>query len=235
MDDLGSELNAADLSDVAVCGGQGDANVANSACVGAKRRGRPRAFDPDLVLEQVLEIFWIRGFAATSLDDISEATGVSRPSLNATFGDKESLYLKAMARYRSEINAKLDQVLTCTGNGDTLRSIILRYFDVMIRSYTGETDECLGCAFMCTALNEAPSHESILGVLQNTIDEFDQRFEAFFIKAQSFGHIGANQDPKVLSQMITSLTSSLAVRARAGASREELQKIVEATTAYLFP
>ena len=224
------DLKTIELPD-ATCGGQGDAG----ACASARKRGRPRAFDPDVVLETVLEMFWMRGFANTSLDDISAATGVSRPSLAATFGDKEALYLKAMERYRNGISTQLDTVLQCTGAGGTLRDIINRYFDVMIASYTGETEECLGCAFMCTALNEAPRHESIMSVLQGTIEEFDARFERFFTKAQELGHIGSNQDPKVMSQMITSLTSSLAVRARAGASRADLQKIVDATTGFLFP
>ncbi len=224
------DIKTFDLPEAATCGGQGD----TGACSGARKRGRPRAFDPDVVLEQVLEIFWMRGFAATSLDDISAFTGVSRPSLAAAFGDKEALYLKAMERYRNGINTRLDAVLTCSGNNDTLLNIVRRYFDVMLDSYTGETDECLGCAFTCTALNEAPRHESILSVLQSTIDEFDKRFEAFFEQARLMGHIGANQDPKVLSQMVTGLTSSLAVRARAGTSREELKKIVDASTAYLF-
>ena len=226
------DLKTFELPDV-TCGGQGtDAE----ACAGSvRKRGRPRAFDPDVVLETVLEMFWMRGFANTSLDDISAATGVSRPSLAATFGDKEALYLKAMERYRNGISDKLDLVLTCNGLNDNLRGIINRYFDIMISSYTGETEECLGCAFMCTALNEAPRHESIMSVLQGTIEEFDARFERFFTKAQELGHIGSNQDPKVMSQMITSLTSSLAVRARAGASRADLQKIVDATTNFLFP
>lgn len=224
------DLKTIELPD-ATCGGQGDAG----ACASARKRGRPRAFDPDVVLETVLEMFWMRGFANTSLDDISAATGVSRPSLAATFGDKEALYLKAMERYRNGISTQLDTVLQCNGQGGTLRDIINRYFDVMIASYTGETEECLGCAFMCTALNEAPRHESIMSVLQGTIEEFDARFERFFTKARELGHIGSNQDPKVMSQMITSLTSSLAVRARAGASRADLQKIVDATTSFLFP
>ncbi len=212
------------------CGGQGDV----AACAGARKRGRPRAFDPDVVLEQVLEMFWMRGFANTSLDDIAAETGVSRPSLASAFGDKESLYLKAMEKYRQGINARLDQVLTCKGGDETLVTIIRRYFEVMLDSYAGEGDECLGCAFMCTALNEAPRHGSIMSVLQGTIEEFDLRFEAFFRDAQTYGHLGPNHDPKVMSQLITSLTSSLAVRARAGTSREDLRKIVETTLAYLF-
>ena len=225
------DLKTFELPDV-TCGGQG---TDTEACASVRKRGRPRAFDPDVVLETVLELFWMRGFANTSLDDISAATGVSRPSLAATFGDKEALYLKAMERYRNGISGQLDMVLQCNGQGDNLRGIVNRYFDVMIASYTGETEECLGCAFMCTALNEAPRHESIMSVLQGTIEEFDARFEHFFTKAQEMGHIGSNQDPKVMSQMITSLTSSLAVRARAGASREDLKAIVDATTSFLFP
>lgn len=225
------DLTAVGLPENSVCGGLGS-NA--GACATAKRRGRPRAFDPDVVLEQVLEMFWMRGFAATSLDDIAAETGVSRPSLAAAFGDKEALYLKAMQRYRDGINEKLDRVLTCNGEGDTLLGIVRRYFDIILDSYTGQGDDCLGCAFTCTALNEAPRHESIRSVLQNTIEEFDLRFEAFFQKARELGHIGSDKDPKVMSQMITGLTSSLAVRARAGASREDLQKIVEANTAFLF-
>ncbi|HTM80695.1 TetR/AcrR family transcriptional regulator [Asticcacaulis sp.] len=227
------DLKTFELPDV-TCGGQGT-DVEACACETPRKRGRPRAFDPDVVLETVLELFWMRGFANTSLDDISAATGVSRPSLAATFGDKEALYLKAMERYRNGISGQLDTVLQCNGPGDNLRGIVNRYFDVMISSYTGETEDCLGCAFMCTALNEAPRHESIMSVLQGTIEEFDARFEHFFTKAQEMGHIGSNQDPKVMSQMITSLTSSLAVRARAGASREDLKAIVDATTSFLFP
>ncbi|WP_031238428.1 TetR/AcrR family transcriptional regulator [Asticcacaulis sp. AC466] len=233
------DFKAFELPDVA-CGGEA-VDPQACACEAPRKRGRPRAFDPDAVLETVLEMFWMRGFANTSLDDIAAATGVSRPSLSATFGDKEALYLKAMERYRQGISGQLDQVLQCNGSNDNLRGIINRYFDVMIRSYTGDVDgeseagECLGCAFMCTALNEAPRHESIMSVLQGTIEEFDARFERFFVKAQEMGHIGSNQNPKVMSQMITSLTSSLAVRARAGASRDDLKAIVDATTSFLFP
>jgi AcrR family transcriptional regulator len=212
------------------CGGQG----VQAACVAAKRRGRPRAFDPDAVLETVLGLFWENGFAATSLDDIAEATGVSRPSLAAAFGDKQALYIKAMERYQSRIAEQLDRVLTCDGCEGGLRGIINRYFDIMILAYTGEADHPLGCAFMCTALNEAPQHESILEMLRGTIENFDRRFEAFFAIARDKGFLRPDADPKILTQMVSGLTSNLLVRARAGASRQDLQKITGSTTAFLF-
>jgi len=217
----------------AACSGQ--AMQAGACGAGLKRRGRPKAYEHDAVLEQALEVFWQKGFAATSLDDLVEATGVNRPSLYAGFGDKEALYIKAMEFYQNRLRAQLDGILTCTGRGDTVRAIINRYFDILIRAYTGEADHPLGCAFMCTALTDAPQHESILDMLQRTIENFDRRFEDFFAGAQTWRCLPAEADPKVLTQMISGLTQNLLVRARAGAGRGELTRIAHKTTAFLFP
>src|SRR5438045_2737757 len=65
-----------------------------------KRRGRPRAYDPDLALSRAMDVFWKEGFAGTSLDELSAATGMNRPSLYGAFGDKRDLYIKAYQHYR---------------------------------------------------------------------------------------------------------------------------------------
>ncbi|MDC7684216.1 TetR/AcrR family transcriptional regulator [Asticcacaulis sp. BYS171W] len=229
-----AEIDLSDSLDLnGVCGAQ---SLDPEACVcKPKARGRPRAYNPDEVLQKALKVFWQKGFAATSLDDLVEATGVNRPSLYAGFGDKESLYLKAMQRYRESLAERLDEVLICNGDpNDTVLSIIRRYFDIIIDTYTGESQHPLGCAFMCTALNEAPQHESILEMLQNTIEEFDIRFEKFFADGQKYGCLKPGHDPKVLAQMIGGITANLGVRARAGASAQELRSLVVNTTAMLF-
>ncbi len=71
-----------------------------------RSRGRPRAFEPDVALGKAMDTFRDGGFAATSLDDLSEAMGINRPSLYGTFGDKRELFLKAYERYRAEMAAK---------------------------------------------------------------------------------------------------------------------------------
>ena len=63
--------------------------------VAPKRRGRPRAYEPDVALGKALDLFRTAGFAATSLDDLSAATGMNRPSLYGAFGDKRELYIKS--------------------------------------------------------------------------------------------------------------------------------------------
>src|ERR1700681_4918141 len=77
----------------------------------AIRRGRPRAYDPEVALAKARNAFWQTGYAATSLDDLSEATGMNRPSLYAAFGDKRDLYLKTLAYYRNQSRALARGVL----------------------------------------------------------------------------------------------------------------------------
>src|SRR3954470_19813199 len=73
--------------------------------VSPKRRGRPRAYEPEIALGKALDLFRKGGFAATSLDDLSAATGMNRPSLYGAFGDKRELYIKAYQRYRADARA----------------------------------------------------------------------------------------------------------------------------------
>src|SRR5437588_9582414 len=72
-----------------------------------KRRGRPRAYQPDIALGKALDLFRKDGFAATSLDDLSAATGMNRPSLYGAFGDKRELYIKSYQRYRDDARAAM--------------------------------------------------------------------------------------------------------------------------------
>src|SRR5690242_20201777 len=64
-------------------------------------RGRPRAFDSDAALDRAMEVFWSKGYEGTSMSDLTQAMGINRPSLYAAFGDKESLFRRAIERYRS--------------------------------------------------------------------------------------------------------------------------------------
>src|SRR3979409_423767 len=75
-----------------------------------KRRGRPRAYQPEIALGKALDLFRKGGFAATSLDDLSAATGMNRPSLYGAFGDKRELYIKSYVRYRADSRAAMADI-----------------------------------------------------------------------------------------------------------------------------
>src|SRR6202140_5067388 len=72
-----------------------------------KRRGRPRAYQPEIALGKALDLFRKDGFAAPSLDDRSAVPGMNRPSLYGAFGDKRELYIKSYARYRADARAAM--------------------------------------------------------------------------------------------------------------------------------
>src|SRR3979409_1178080 len=75
--------------------------------VAPKRRGRPRAYEPEVALGKALDLFRKDGFAATSLDDLSAATGMNRPSLYGAVGAKRELYIKSYQRYRADARAAM--------------------------------------------------------------------------------------------------------------------------------
>src|SRR5215475_5810980 len=74
-----------------------------------KRRGRPRAYQPEVALARALDVFWREGFAGTSLDDLSAATGMNRPSLYGAFGDKRELYIKSYEAYRDRARVRMSE------------------------------------------------------------------------------------------------------------------------------
>src|SRR5450432_3608347 len=89
---------------------KGKKPVAKPDMVAPKRRGRPRAYQPEIALGKALDLFRRSGFAATSLDDLSAATGMNRPSLYGAFGDKRELYIKSHQRYRDDARAAMLEI-----------------------------------------------------------------------------------------------------------------------------
>jgi AcrR family transcriptional regulator len=187
-------------------------------------RGRPRAYDPDVALARAMDAFWRSGYAATSLDDLSAATGMNRPSLYAAFGDKEALYLKALARYRERSRARLREILDAD---QSLRDCLTDLLGRIVEVYSASGGR--GCFSVSTAATEAATHPVVRVELQAGIHELDQVFAARIRRARDRGEIPVRADPIVLGQLITATLHTLALRARAGDPRAALDRIVAGT------
>jgi TetR/AcrR family transcriptional regulator, copper-responsive repressor len=185
-------------------------------------RGRPRAYDPDVALAQAMEAFWISGYAATSLDDLSAATGMNRPSLYAAFGDKEALYLKALARYRERSRTRLREILDADVS---LRECLLTLLGRILDVYSASGGR--GCFSVSTAVTEAATNPVVRAQLQAGIQELDQIFAARVRRARDRGEVPARADPAVLGTLVTATIHTLALRARAGEPRAALDRIVK--------
>src|SRR2546425_9498222 len=163
-----------------------------------KRRGRPRAYQPDVALGKALDLFRKDGFAATSLDDLSAATGMNRPSLYGAFGDKRELFIKSYQRYREDARAAMIDIFK---HPQSIRQRLERIFAVALDIYLSGDAGPRGCFTVMTAASEAVSDPDIRAMLLEGFSELDRVFAARFRLAKENGELPASAAPVVPAQL----------------------------------
>lgn len=185
-------------------------------------RGRPRGFDTDEVLGQVRNTFWRYGYAGTSMDQLSAATGLHKPSLYGAFGDKKRLYLAALDNYLAEVRAQFAEAFAVPDLFDSLYAMSEWSIDKFVRS-----DEGSGCFMMSTAMPEAAEDPEISRVVREAMESLERAMVRRFEKAIEEGHICPQADPHALAMIMVANHYELAARARAGYSRAELRALAD--------
>lgn len=181
-------------------------------------RGRPRSFDTDEVLARARDTFWRHGFSGTSMDQLSAATGLHKPSLYGAFGDKKKLYLAALDNYLAEVGASFAEAFVLPDIYQTLEQMIERAIDKFSRQDAG-----FGCFMMSTALPEATEDPDISKVVRGAMDSLDRAFARRFQKAIEAGQLRADADPQALATIMIANHYDISARARAGYSQDELK------------
>jgi len=195
-----------------------------------RRRGRPRAFEPETALQRAMDVFWTEGFSAASLDEISAATGLNRPSLYGAFGDKRALYIQAYRRYRDEVRDAFAPLLAADAPlRDKLRRILSAALDLYLTGEAGPR----GCFTVLTASSDAVADPEIRAVVAEAIEAMDRAFERMFARAAKEGEPPPGADPKRLARMTTATIHTLSVRARARLPRTEIEPIIEDAVAMI--
>jgi len=189
-----------------------------------RTRGRPKAYDPDQALESATRAFWTLGFSGTSVDVLSDATDMNRPSMYAAFGDKRALYLKTLARYTESAKLGIKQALDPER---PLEAGLRSMFDQALKVYFSSTDGARGCYLIGTAATEAASDADIRATLHESLRGFEALFVARFEQAKKSGELPRSADAEALAMMTSAFLHSLAVRARAGDSRTKLRSLIE--------
>src|SRR6266849_3829909 len=149
----------------------------SAAPVAPKRRGRPRAYQPEVALGKALDLFRKDGFAATSLDDLSVATGMNRPSLYGAFGDKRELYIKSYQRYREDARAAMIDIFR---DEAPLRRRLERIYAVALDIYLSGESGPRGCFTVMTAASEAIADPDIRAMVLEGLSELDKAFAICF-------------------------------------------------------
>jgi AcrR family transcriptional regulator len=130
---------------------------------------RPRSFDPDEALDAARDVFWQKGFQSTSLDDITAATGLAKPSLYAAFGDKNALFLKILDRYHARIVANAERMLD---EGPSARDAIERWLKGFVPFCSGIKGS-RGCLSVNTAADGGSDQKEI----RKRIERFNRKLE----------------------------------------------------------
>jgi TetR/AcrR family transcriptional regulator, copper-responsive repressor len=197
-----------------------------------KRRGRPRAYQPEIALGKALDLFRKDGFAATSLDDLSAATGMNRPSLYGAFGDKRELYIKSYQRYRADARAAMIDIF---GGQLPIRQRLERIYAAALDIYLSGEAGPRGCFTVMTAASEAVADPDIRKLVLEGFSELDKAFAACFRLAKENGELSPSADPQVLALLASATIHTIAIRARAQVPRKELEAIVKGAIEVMAP
>jgi TetR/AcrR family transcriptional regulator, copper-responsive repressor len=185
-----------------------------------KRRGRPRAYDPEVALQQATHVFWNTGYAGTTLDDLAAATGMNRPSLFAAFGDKHALYITVLKRYwELGLTAMRETFI----DERPLREALMAVYDKALDLYIPVNGDPRGCFAIGTAVSEAVEDPAIRAVFADGLRRIDEGFAARLRAAQQSGELGVDADPAALALFASAVMQSLAVRSRSGTARPTLE------------
>jgi TetR/AcrR family transcriptional regulator, copper-responsive repressor len=190
---------------------------------GSRVRGRPRAFEAETALVQAMDVFWSDGFAATSLDDISAATGLNRPSLYGAFGDKRALYLQAYGQYRKRVNESFAPLFAAQA---PLRVKLKRILTAALDLYLSGTDGPRGCFTVLSAASEAIADPDLHSLVGEAIDGTDRAFGRLFADARAAGELPESADPQRLARVAAATIHTLSIRARARIPRADIAPII---------
>jgi AcrR family transcriptional regulator len=189
----------------------------------AKRRGRPRAYDPDVALAKATEIFWSQGFAGASLDDLAAATGMNRPSLYGAFGDKQALFKTALDAYMDRSRAAMTEAFR---GGGTLREVLTRIYTTALGFYLSDDMGGRGCFLASAGLGQALIDDEVRQIVADGLHELDRGVEGLLTRRQAKGELPPSVDPIALGHVASMMMNALSVRARAGETREQLEATI---------
>jgi len=189
--------------------------------------GRPRGFDRDAALAAAMFLFWRKGFAATSMNDLCDAMGISSPSLYAAFGSKEALYLEAVEHY---VRTQGPPVWDKLAEGATARAGVENLLIAGTESLPKSRAAPAGCMAMLAAVgDEWPA--AIARVVKKVRLEMLGMLRSRLETAVAKGELPASTDIDGLSRFYLSAFQGMAIQARDGAAQAELGAVAAAAMA----
>jgi TetR/AcrR family transcriptional repressor of nem operon len=187
-------------------------------------KGRPREFDPEQVVQGAMDIFWSNGYQGTSLPDLLQATGLSRSSLYAAFGDKHGLFLLALDRYIADAMARIDQEMDGQRDPwDGLRLFLSGY----VQRNSGVRGR-KGCLVVATAMELAGKDAEVEKRIRGFFQGVEARLADTFERARNEGTLADGLGPRDAARVLLAMVEGLRVIAKTGVDGKAWQASVDA-------
>jgi AcrR family transcriptional regulator len=202
-------------------------NILAPDCKTASCKGRPREFDLDTALAAALRVFWRRGYEGACMTELTEAMGITRPSLYAAFGNKEALFGKALDLYEREKLAFMATAL----EAPSARGVAERLLRGALEMQTSNCDP-RGCLGVISSVACGVEAESIKAEIVARRASSERALMDRLERADTEGDLPHGVDAAGLARYLMALIQGIAVQGGAGATRPQLEQLVETSLAF---
>ncbi len=187
-------------------------------------RGRPRTFDTEAAVERAMNVFWSRGYHATALPDLLRATSLSRGSLYAAFGDKHSLFLRALDRYIADALTRMDGEMSAAKDPvEGLRAYLAGYVE-----RTSGANGRRGCLLVATAMELAGRDPEVDRRIAGFFKGMEKRVAEALSRAKSAGKLARNVEPASAARILVCFVEGLRVIGKTAPARAASQATADA-------
>ncbi|MGW7268950.1 TetR/AcrR family transcriptional regulator [Streptomyces sp. NPDC054864] len=187
--------------------------------------GRPKQFDPDAAVERAMDVFWRKGYAATTPQDLVNALGIGKGSLYNTFGSKHALFERALRRYRDSQAAALVEMIEEPG---PVKERVREALWLLVEMDLADPDR-RGCMAVNTAAELAGTDEVAADLVRRMLDRTEEAFSALVEKGQRAGEISSARDARAVGSQLLATVVGLRLMARVAEGPERLGRVIDAT------
>jgi TetR/AcrR family transcriptional regulator, transcriptional repressor for nem operon len=182
---------------------------------------RPREFDAEEALQNALQVFWTKGYEATSMQDLVAAMGIQKASLYNTFGDKRRLYLAALRSYQQQALAQLMSKLAAAASPlAAIRAFILE----QVEGASGRNRR-QGCFCVNAAIELAPSDGDVAAQLRDHHGRMEALLAATLQRAKTLGELAPGADVEGLATFVLGQLVAIQVLSKQRTDRSRLDAL----------
>lgn len=183
---------------------------------------RTKEFEPDEIADAAMRVFWQRGYAATSIQDLVEGTGLSRSSLYSTFENKQGLYQQALRRYEAVTTANVELL---SGSGSP-RALIRQFLMRIAEDELGDPQQ-RGCLVANATLELAGHDEAVAELVAHNFHRLQKALEKLIQRGRQSGDLATDKNPRALARFLVNTAQGMRVLGKGSPSQQRRQCLMD--------